>query len=476
MTLDLVVINPGGGSVIYQQLDEEFTAAEPPLWCRLIAGYCIYRGHEVRIVDYGVGQLDYSPGRVYDTEPLLFCIAAYGHQPNASTQSMEDATRIATDLKKQYPSVPIIMVGGHVAALPEKTLQETDTDYVALGEGVVTVERLLCAIKYGTGLTSVPGLVSNTVINQAPPLLDPCELHGDTWHLLQMDRYRAHNWQCLDGSSRSPYASIYTTLGCPYSCSFCCINAPFGGPSYRRRNPDEVIREVDHLYRRYGVLTLKIIDEMFVLNEKHYGPICEGLAALPFANDLNIWAYARVDTVKPDNLALLRSAGIRWLALGIESGSAHVRDGANKSFGEDDIRSIVRMIQESGINVIGNFIFGLPDDTLESMTDTLMLATELNCEFANFYSAMAYPGSRLFEEADVADLPEKWSGYSQHSADTKPLPNANLTSKQIVSFRDVAFDHYYSNKNYLTMVWQKFGISALKHIVRMSAQKLGRTG
>ena len=66
-------------------------------------------------------------------------------------------------------------------------------------------------------------------------------------------------------------------------------------------------------------------------------------------------------------LKKLRQAGIRWLALGIESGSEHVRDGAEKSFSQAEIVDIVRLIQQAGISVIGNFIFGLPDDDLDTM-------------------------------------------------------------------------------------------------------------
>ena len=79
----------------------------------------------------------------------------------------------------------------------------------------------------------------------------------------------------------------------------------------------------------------------------------------------------------------------------------------------------MRDIQKAGIRVIGNFIFGLPDDDMNTMTQTLDLALELNCEFANFYSAMAYPGSPLYLQAVSKELPlpENWSGFSQHSYD-----------------------------------------------------------
>jgi radical SAM superfamily enzyme YgiQ (UPF0313 family) len=289
-----------------------------------------------------------------------------------------------------------------------------------------------------------------------------------------MDKYRAHVWQCLDGSPRQPYASIYTTLGCPFKCSFCMINTFQHSNTYRRRDPQAVVRQVEHLYRVYGVRTLKIADEMFVLDPSHYIPVCEGLAALPFADELNIWAYARVDTVKPDTLALLRRAGIRWLALGIESASAHVRDGALKRLDDDDIRATVKAIQAAGINVLGNFIFGLPDDTQETMRATLALAQSLDLDFANFYAAMAYPGSRLYQEARPEDLPESWSGYSQHSYDTKPLPTATLSSAHVLAFRDAAHHRYFEDPAFLERTDQKFGTQAVEIIRAMTATRLRR--
>ena len=133
------------------------------------------------------------------------------------------------------------------------------------------------------------------------------------------------------------------------------------------RRPEKVVEEIDYLYHTYGVKTFKIIDEMFVLNDGHVDGICRRLAAKPYAHELNVWAYARVDTVKPDRLQMIREAGIRWLALGIESGSEHVRDGAEKSLDQQDIVDIVKAIRRAGINVIGNYIFGLPDDDRDTM-------------------------------------------------------------------------------------------------------------
>jgi radical SAM superfamily enzyme YgiQ (UPF0313 family) len=295
--------------------------------------------------------------------------------------------------------------------------------------------------------------------------------------MLPMERYRGHNWQCFeDLSKRQPYASIYTSLGCPYKCSFCCINAPFASNRYRMRSPEKVVEEIDLLHTKYGVCTFKIIDEMFVLNDRHVREICRLLSAKDYVAKLNIWAYARVDTVKSDLLPLLRAAGFRWLALGIESGSAHVRDGAHKSFGQDDIVEIVRDIQAAGIYVIANFIFGLPDDDHETMRATLDLAKELNCEFANLYSTMAYPGSPLYTEALAKglQLPASWGGFSQHSADCTPLPTEKLSSAEVLRFRDDAFHEYFSNARYVDMIAEKFGAETAEHIREMVKQRLPR--
>jgi radical SAM superfamily enzyme YgiQ (UPF0313 family) len=483
--LDLLLINPGGRDRIYQSLGGDLTAVEPPLWARLIGGYVADRGFSIRILDSEAEALgpDAVAKSVEQNQPSLVGMVVYGHQPSASTQQMASASETCRAIKRRVPQQEIIILGGHVSALPERTLREEAVDYACNGEGPATVHQLLVARNTGQPLESVEGLVwwSDGKVRSNPSAalirdLD-ADLHGNVWDLLPMEKYRAHNWQCFgDLGSRQPYASVYTSLGCPFRCSFCCINAPFGTNRYRMRSPAAVVAEIDLLYTKYGVKTIKIIDEMFVLNDAHVTGICEGLARKPYAAELNIWAYARVDTVKPERLGLLRSAGLRWLALGIESGSEHVRDGAEKSFDEQDIADVVKAIQNADINVIGNFIFGLPDDDLDTMRQTLNLAKTLNCEFANFYSAMAYPGSPLYTSAleQGWELPEAWSGFSQHSVDCTPLPTGKISAAEVLRFRDDAFHEYFSNKRYLEMVDRRFGTETRLHIEEMASLRLHR--
>jgi anaerobic magnesium-protoporphyrin IX monomethyl ester cyclase len=492
MSLDLIIINPSaahgikGGHPIYGDLGNDLIAIEPPLWPRLIAGYVRDRGYSVKIIDAEVTQE--SPAvvasLVTNEKPRLICIAAYGHMPSASTQQMVGAGETARQIKKRWPESKIIMLGGHVSALPKRTMREEAIDFACVGEGPITILGLLESQLNWKGIPglvwrnfSCPGIPDQICINKRAPELPLHELHGDAWDLLPMSLYKSHNWQCFgDLSQRQPYASIYTSLNCPFACSFCCISAPFGDRKYRMCEPRNVVHEIISLYMSYNIRTFKIIDEMFVLNPKHYSEIAQGLINSGISDDLNIWAYARVDTVRLDKLALLRNAGIRWLALGIESGSKYVRDGADKRLKNDDIESVVRTIQMAGINVIGNYIFGLPDDTMESMRETLNLALGLNTEFANFYCAMAYPGSPLYDEAVKKSwtLPETWAGYSQHNYECRPLDTQHIPAAQVLKFRDEAFLTYFRNPRYQQMVLEKFGPETLEHVRQMTKYELKR--
>jgi len=481
--LDLVLVQPGSRMEVYQRLGSTLTAIEPPVWAGLMATFARARGYSVEIVDAEADDLApaEAAGRIADLAPRLAVVVVFGHQPSASTQTMPAAGGICAALRQRAPGIPTLLVGGHVSALPERTLRDEACDFVCQGEGPHTIVGLLEALSSGGGHGRVPGLwwLDGGEIRSTPPapLLDNLDrdLPQMAWDLLPVPKYRAHNWHCFGAlDRRQPYASIYTSLGCPFKCTFCCINSPFGKPGYRYRGAGSVIEEIDLLVSKYGVRNIKILDEMFVLNYEHVESVCDRI--IERGHDLNIWAYARVDTVKERILDRLKRAGINWLALGIESGSQHVRDGALKKFGRADIAATVRAIQAAGINVIGNYIFGLPDDDHDTMQATLDLACELNCEFANFYSAMAYPGSRLYDMAleEGWPLPATWSGYSQHSVDTLPLPTKFVSAAEVLRFRDRAFEIYFNRPEYLRMVERKFGPGTVAHVREMASHRLDR--
>ncbi len=494
---DVVLVNPGARARIYQSLGKRLTAVENPVWAGLIATFVRTQGYAVQIVDAEADELapEQIAERVNAINPRLVAVVVYGHQPSASTQNMTGASLACSAIRQHIPTAKILMIGGHVAALPERTLAEEACDFVAHDEGLHTIIDLIEADRAGdTDYGKVRGLAywsSGTLrqfrSNAAAPLVKELDTNmpGIAWDLLPMQKYRAHNWHCFGQLEREPYAALYTTLGCPYKCSFCCIQAPFKAGekelglkdtvnSYRFWSPQRVIDEIDLLVNTYGVRNIKFADEMFVLNVRHVSAICDLIIERGY--DLNIWAYARIDTVKDGMLDKLKRAGFNWLAFGIEAANDRVLTDVDKRYEAKQVYETIANVKAAGINIIGNYIFGLPEDDYDSMQQTLDLALELNTEFANFYSAMAYPGSALHSQAVAHGwpLPQSWSGYSQHAVDTLPLPTKHLPAGEVLKFRDYAFQKYFTHAPYLEYVGRRFGAETVAHVAEMTSHPLER--
>lgn len=492
--VDLVLVNPGSLKKNYQFLEKEQTAIEPPVWLGLIATFIRNRGYSLVVLDdHAEGRLPAETAeKISAINPRLTCVVIYGHNPSASTQNMGAAGELCRQMKRLSPEFKVLFVGGHVAALPERSLEEEGPDFVCGGEGPYTISALLDELKKENACdySKVPGLYykeNDTIKSTAPaPLVSDLDkdMDGVAWDLLPMDRYRAHTWHCYGGHDRMPYAALYTSLGCPFHCSFCCIQAPFRqgetlspgrkANSYRLWSPDSIIRQIDRLVLDYGVRNIKFADEMFVYNRSHVEGICQAICDRGY--DLNIWAYARVDTVNPALLALLKKAGVNWLCFGIEAADTRVRNGVKKGTSQNHIIGTLKKVRDAGIYIGANYIFGLPDDDMDSMQHTLDLAMEINAEFSNFYCAMAYPGSELYQLAlaNHWPLPDDWNGYSQLSESTLPLPTRHVTSSQVLQFRDEAFRIFTLSDTHLTMIEHTFGPDVAATIRESASQRLVR--
>jgi radical SAM superfamily enzyme YgiQ (UPF0313 family) len=476
--VDIVLVKPGSQRQLYGELSAfNLTGIEPPLWGALLAACFRAEGFSVVLYDAEVENWDYqtTAGRIAEDRPLLAAIVVSGTNPTASTMNMTGAREILLRLKERAPDIKTALTGLHPSALPDRTMREEPVDFVIEGEGIRTLPALLRILKSRESDYQIGGLwhraggriVSNP---RAPLVADLDALPMPAWDLLPMDRYRAHTWHCFDNlRARSPYGVISTSLGCPFRCSFCCINALFGKPGIRYRSPERVIEEIDLLVKRFGIRNIKIMDELFVLDKSRVARLCELLIARGY--DLNMWAYARTDTVDREILSKMRSAGIRWVCYGFESANQRVLKGVHKQ--QHRIWQAVEMTYGADINMLANFMFGLPDDDYDTMQETLEMAKEINAEYANFYCVMAQPGSALYEEAlrKGWPLPETWEGYSHLGYETLPLPTKTLIGPQVLEFRDRAFRDYFSSPRYLEKIRRRFGEEIETFIREMLARK-----
>ena len=363
--LDLLIVNPSTNEEVYEALSGEYAALEPPFLSALTAGFIRDHGFKVDLIDANVFEMtqEKTAHLVKEANPKIVAIIAHGHQPSASSQLMGAIGKLCKEIKK-ITNVPIFLAGTHPSSLPERTLREEKCDFVARGEMFYTLLGLLENID-SKNFDEVEGLCyldsdGKFIINKAAPLIKDLdkELSNVAWDLLpSFDNYRCHNWHAFgENLNRSPYGAIYTSLGCPFRCSFCCINAEFKAsiadnknegaykgtdedrlkvldetiPMIRYWSADTIIKHLEYMAKK-GVKNLKIIDEMFVLHKKHIESIADKIIEKNL--DFNIWAYARVDTVKDKELLdKMKKMGVNWLVLGIESANTDVRQGADKRF------------------------------------------------------------------------------------------------------------------------------------------------
>jgi len=504
--LDVLFVEPNSSEEAYQELSYSYSAIETPTWSLLLAGSCRAQGYNVAILDCVAERLtkEQSVSKIVSYSPKLVVFVMYGQNPNSGTTNMIGANKLAKLLKDYSPEYKICFVGSHVSALPKEVLSYPWVDFILQNEGVYALWNLL-----KTDLTSkdqlekVKGIGFSIYQSNAEKVIqlnDPervvpqdrmdIDLPGYAWDLLPYDKkpldlYRSHFWHAeFDHGKRIPFAAIYTSLGCRFACDFCMINIVnrvnnsdgiVAGDSKGMRywSPSFILKEFEKL-AEMGAETVRISDEMFFLDKRYFEPLLNGIVDRNIK--FNMWAYSRIDTVQKKYLELFKKSGINWLALGVEAANQEIRTEISKgSFKNVNIRDVVKDVRSSDINVISNYIFGFPNDTLETMNQTLDLALELNTETANMYPCQALPGSQLYLNAKKKGiLPKSLQGYAFLSYESEPLPTNYLTSAEVLKFRDEAWQKYFSNPKYLELLSNRFGQIAVKNVQDMSKIKLKR--
>ena len=504
--IDVLFVNPSNAINIYQGLSNKISAIEPPTWSLLLSESCRSKGFKVDILDCLAENLDDDEAlsRIKEKKARLICFVVYGQNVNAGTTSMSGATRLANFLKEKKIDIPIAFIGSHVQALPKQTKKKKKSiDMVFQNEGVYSLWNLLnleeIIIKELYQINGIAFRDKDKIIFNKPEKVVPQErmdvdLPGYAWDLLPykekpFDLYRSPMWHAeYKSDKRTPYAALQTSLGCQFTCDFCMINLinksdndEIGIATKHNKmrfwSTDFIIKEFDKLIK-YGVKTIRIIDEMFLLNRKYYLPLCKLLSERNKNDDLNMWAYSRIDTVRDkETLKIIRKAGIKFLALGIENANKNIRLEISKGkFENVDIEEIVEHIHQNDIDVMANYIYGLPGDTRETIEETFKLSVKLNTVGWNTYPAMALPGTQLYQMAikNNIKLPKDYESFSFHSYNTQPLPTEKLTAGEILKLRDEKFIEYHSNPKFLKKIKEKYGEAAYQNVMEINKVKLKR--
>lgn len=439
-----------------------------PLGAGYIAAYLESRGLSAAILDNSIELLD---GPAFQERVASFSPLAVGF--TVCTSSHNTALHLAALVKKTDPSIKVVMGGVQPTVLPRKLLEDENVDIVVRGEGEETSYELLTALKSGTGLSRVDGIVfrEGPRLAETPPrklLEDLDSLPFPAHHLMPMARYG------LPASRRltdKPAASLVTSRGCPYKCRFCSHNTVFGS-RVRFRSPGNVLAEIKRLVEEHGVGELLLWDDSFLLDKNRAIEICrllrENVPGLTWS------CSSRVDHLTPDLAGTMRGAGCRMMLFGVESGSEKILASINKGTRLDQIRKAVAACRDSGILSFCSFIIGTPGETEETIRETKAFVKELDPDFAIFCIFAPLPGSFFFDEflkAGRLDLDAiDWDRYINLLSNRPPLMAAGeLSEARLVTLQKELFRGFYFRPAY---IWRRLRLLRTAQQLRQNLRGL----
>ncbi|MFC1462613.1 B12-binding domain-containing radical SAM protein [Verrucomicrobiota bacterium] len=238
------------------------------------------------------------------------------------------------------------------------------------------------------------------------------------------------------------YCSVLTEYGCPFDCSFCIM----GKLRYKVRSVENVIEELRHI-TSLGVHEIFFVDQTFGAKAKKTRRLLEEMVRQKL--DLSWFCFSRVDVLNGDLLSLMKEAGCHTVILGIESGSEELLSKYRKGYDKAQIRQTVAICRDLGINTMGTFIIGLPDETEETAAETLEFLKELPLDYASFNVAVPRAGTDLKKDAAELGL-IVGDGVSMDQSGSKvAMPTKHLSQARVKELRRRAVRGFYLRPGYL---------------------------
>jgi anaerobic magnesium-protoporphyrin IX monomethyl ester cyclase len=375
-------------------------------------------GCEVRLVDLTAERRP--------VEDLIARLDREGFTPTLilfpSTTPTLDADVAELAKLKRHFGAPMFCFGPHASTTPQASmLRAPEVDGMFVGEpedAALALARLesldqLSTIPSLTWRPSSPlGASPQTSLATGGSTVFPHSAQGTysgfatmpypAWDLVPMRLYS------LPLVNR-PYVIVETSRGCPYSCDF-CVAPIHQGHKFRERSAKALVDEIERSYREFGVDFFYLWGDTVTLNVKTFTAFCDELIArnLP----IQWFGNARADNLTdPAFVHRLRKAGCWMLAMGIETESEEIRKDMIKKLERQKIQTALNNMRDAGIRSFAFFILGYPGETLATIEQTIAYAIELNPDFANFYPAVPYPGTALYDKVvrDGMLVDEDWS-------------------------------------------------------------------
>ncbi len=368
----------------------------PPLGLGYVAGAAIAGGHPTTIHDYGLhphASVTRIVDEVLEADPDVIGITTWTHLYHVCCE-------LAQAFKRRRPALPIVLGGPHVTVFPTETLEEEPAaDYVAFGEGELTMTELMDALdpsgetESGPDLASIEGLVwrhgADIVKNPLRGInTDIAKLPFPARDVMEIERYPLRAW------NGERMTTMMTSRGCPYACTY-CFKGLFGRRYITTPN-DLIIAEMEEIHDQYGIDHFYFVDDLFVVNIKRLMEFVECMKERKLG--FKWQCLARVDRLEKEHYVAMAEAGCSKIHYGIETGDPEMMVRVDKEATLTQVANAVRWCSDAGIMAKGYFMLGLPGETEETAKRTIDMACELQLTEAMFSLTTPFPGTAMWND------------------------------------------------------------------------------
>jgi anaerobic magnesium-protoporphyrin IX monomethyl ester cyclase len=360
-----------------------------PLNLARIGAHLSSLGHKVHFTD-----LQADPQAKLARELDLFspdlCILTSGFP------SMQNDAQTATQIKKYAPATHVSTFGPAPTLLSESFFApgtwgfETGFDSIVTGgEPALGYERLL-------GQLSAP-----------PKLLDSQMTKVKTVETFRARKFFPHElYRSSFTGERATY--IEGTYGCPFRCPYCVVPALYNG-RFSKRSVSDIVNEFKYVIAENGVNHITLWDEGTTFNRAFTTELCEALTDLrngpdPLFHHFVWTTRSTAALIDRDLVFKMKASGLSGITLGLESFDDAILQQIGKDADARQNEQAINLLAEAGIISIGHVILGHLNETSQSIQKTIAAVIASNLAYAQFYCAVPYPGTKLYEEADAAGL------------------------------------------------------------------------
>jgi len=208
------------------------------------------------------------------------------------------------------------------------------------------------------------------------------------------DKLPMHLYHSALGAARqNPSIGMVTSRGCPGHCTF-CFSGMFGS-RVRLMSPSRIIEHIELLQKKYGIREISFYDDTFTANKNNVAELCQHIIGKGIK--LSWSCFARVDTVTPELLALMKKAGCHQIMYGFETPDETILKRIDKRISPEHFKNAIKWTRAAKINIRGAFMLGSPGETESSMDKTIKFAKNAGLKFAVFNITTPYPGTALYK-------------------------------------------------------------------------------